>query len=132
MIRTDHVQVVRGSTFSRTRICRDDNNRPVDLTNAIVYMAIRADVKIGASVKLTSDDPAPTGWRAGVVISNQDETPGEYTWEVIPADTSALTALGHDDPWLYDIKIQLEDGSVIVDVSQSNFDLYPQMTDLPA
>lgn len=131
MIRTDHVQVVRGSTFSRTRICRDDNNRPVDLTNAKVYLAVRADVKIAPSIKITSDDPAPTGWTVGVEISNQTEDIGEYTWTIVPADTTSLVALGHDNPWLYDIKIELEDGSVIVDVSMSNFDLYPQMTDLP-
>ena len=51
------------------------------------------------------------------------------TWT--PSDTLSLVALGHDDPWIYDVKIVLADGSVVQDVDESNFDLYPDVTVIP-
>lgn len=131
MLKTLHLQMVRGSTRSVTRIARDENNNPVDLTNAVVYLAMRADIKIDPTVKLTSDDTPPAGWRTGIVINNQSTNKGSYTFTFIPADTLSLVALGHDDPWLYDIKIKLESGAVLTDVSLSNIDLYPDSTVIP-
>lgn len=130
MLRTQHVQIVRGSTLSVTRIARDDNNNAIDLTGAEIYLAMRADVKIDPSVKITSKIGV-AGWRQGVVIGDQNVSRGSYTYTFVPADTQTLVALGHDDPWLYDIKIKLASGVVITDVSMSNVDLYPESTIIP-
>jgi len=130
MLKTNHVQLVRGSSLPITRIARDDKNRPIDLTGATIYLAVRADVKVAPTFKLISGSP-PEGWREGIVIDDQSTYPGQYTYTFEPEDTEGLVALGHDDPWLYDVKIKLADETVIVDVAMSNFDLYPQMTDLP-
>ena len=131
MNKTLHIQMTRGQTKSVTRVARDDRNVPIDLTGAVVYLAMRPDMKADPLVKLTSDDTPPTGWRTGVIISNQTTSRGEYTFTFIPADTQALVALGHDDPWLYDVRIKLEDTSVIQDITLSSVDLYPQSTDIP-
>jgi hypothetical protein len=131
MIKTLHLQMTRGSTKTVTRIARNERHQPIDLTNAVVYLAMRADMKIEPTVRLTSDDTPGAGWRTGIVINNQLESPGSYTFTIIPADTQTLVALGHDDPWLYDVKIQLESGEVVQDITLSNVDLYPQSTDIP-
>jgi hypothetical protein len=132
MIKTLHLQMTRGSTKTVTRIARNEKNQPIDLTNAAIYLAMRADIKVDPTVKLTSDDTPPATWRTGITISNQSTNLGEYTFTIIPADTQTLVALGHDDPWLYDVKIKLESGEVVQDITLSNVDLYPQSTDIPA
>lgn len=130
MIRTQHLQFVRGSTYSKTLIARDENSNAYDLTGAAIYLAMRADIKIDPSVKLTSA-AAVAGWRQGIVINDQNVSKGLYTLTFVPADTLSLVALGHDDPWLYDVKIVMADGSVITDVALSNVDLYPESTVVP-
>lgn len=130
-MRTNHVSFTRGSSFSFTRVVRDDDQRPVDLTGAIGYMAIRADRKIAPTLKLTSDDPAPAGWVTRIVIADQATYPGKYTVTLEPGDTTSMEALGSDDPWIYDVKFVLGDSTVFQDVDESNLDLYPQVTDLP-
>lgn len=130
-LRTNHIQLVRGSTLSVTRIARNDKLQALDLTGAEIWLAMRADIKISPSVMLTSKVSPPSQWRTGVVISDQNVSKGEYVYTFVPNDTSGLVALGHDDPWLYDVKIKLADGSVITDVALSNVDLYPQSTDIP-
>jgi hypothetical protein len=132
MLRTLHLQIVRGSTKVVNRIARDEKNRPIDLTGAEIYLAMRADIKIDPTVRLTSKDPAPAGWRLGITLDDQLTCPGAYVITFDPADTQTLVALGHDDPWLYDVKIKLADGTILPDVSMSNVDLYPQSTDIPA
>ena len=131
MLKTNHIQFVRGSTYSETRIARDSKNHPIDLTNAVIYLAMRADIKVDPTVKLTSDDTPVATWRTGIVIDDQVESIGSYTFTFIPADTQSLVAMGHDDPWMYDVKIKLESGEVITDIALSNVDLYPQSTDIP-
>lgn len=127
-MKTNHIQIVRGSSYSFTRIARDEKQRPYDLTGAEVWLSMRADIKVAPTVFLTSVDPFD-GWRTGIVIENQEEQRGAYTVTFEPGDTSALVALGHDDPWLYDVSIKLSNGSVIKDVAMSNVDLYPQVGD---
>ena len=130
-LRTRHLRMVRGSTLEFTHVVRDEDNRPVDLTGAKAYLGIRADIKVDPSVKLTSDDPAPSGWRIGIVFADQTTDTGELTVTIIPADTSGLVALGHDDPWFYDLTIKYPDDSVSVEIATSQLDIYPQITNLP-
>jgi hypothetical protein len=130
-MKTNHIQFERGQTYVMRLRAFDEQNRPRDLSNSKIYLAVRADAKIAPSIKLTSDDPPPAGWRVGIVIEDQDQSKGSYTVTYIPADTASLTALGHDDPWIYDIRIVDEDGNVFQDVGTSNLDLYPQVTDIP-
>lgn len=129
-MKTNHLQVTRGETFSFTRVARDHNNAPYDLTGAEIFMSVRADMKITTfGFQLTSRDPAPGGWRKGITIENQTQKKGHYTVLMIPADTTSLIAMGHDDPWFYEITIRLDDGTTFKDVNMSNFDLYPQVGD---
>ena len=130
-MKTKHISLTRGQTFSWTESSRDDRGLLRDLTDAKIYLAVRADLKIAASFKLCSETPAPTGHRIGIEIRDQVQYPGQYIVTIAPEDTSGLTALGHDDPWMYDIRILMSDGTVVQDISTSNFDLYPQITDIP-
>lgn len=130
-MKTKHIQFTRGQTYSFTVISRDDRNVPRDLTDAVVYLAVRADIKVAPSVQLTSDATPVSGWRTGVVIADQAQYPGQYTVTFVPSDFGELSALGHDDPWIYDVRIVMEDGSVVQDISLSNLDLYPEITNLP-
>lgn len=129
---TNHIAFTRGQTFSVTRKALDENGRPRNLTGAKIYLACRADMKIAPTFKLCSEDPAPDGtWRIGIVISDQSQHPGQYVYTFAPVDTSALVALGHDDPWLYDVRMKMADNTIVQDVETSNLDLYPQVTDVP-
>lgn len=130
-MRTRHLEMVRGSTYRVKSISREDSCRARDLTGSVVYVAIRADMKIGPSVRLTSANPPPAGWRTGVVVANQQQERGGYEWTLIPSDTRDLVAMGHDDPWVYDVAIVMPDGEVVRDVATSNLDIYPQVTEIP-
>lgn len=124
-LRTRHIRMVRGTTLKFSHIVRDDvTNQPIDLTGAKVELLIRADMKIDATVKLTTEAPAPATWRTGIVIDNQVSAKGQFTVTIIPADTAGLVALGHDDPWFYDVKVTL--GAVIrPEIATSELDIYP-------
>lgn len=130
-MKTKHIQMTRGQTFTWTETSRDDKGLTRDLTDAKIYLAVRADMKIAPSFKLCSETPAPANHRIGIVIRDQLTYPGQYVVTIIPSDTSSLVALGHDDPWFYDIKILMSDGTVVQDISVSNLDLYAQVTDVP-
>lgn len=65
---TEHVRFTRGQTFAFTRTVRDQNSRLRDLTGAVVYFAMRADIKIAPTVKLISTVPAFLALAAGVVV----------------------------------------------------------------
>lgn len=130
-LRTRHLRMVRGSTLSFTHVVRDDTNRAIDLTDAVAYMGIRADVKVDPTVKLTSDVTPAAGWRTGIVFADQTQSRGEMTITIIPADTQNLVALGHDDPWFYDLMVQFPDSSISREIATSELDIYPQITDLP-
>jgi hypothetical protein len=129
---TNHLSFGRGATFSFTRRALDENNRPIDLTGAKIYLIMRPDMKAtDPAAKLTSDSPPPSGWRVGIVISDQVQFKGDYVVTFIPADTASFVALGHDDPWLYNVRIKLADTSVLEDVETSNIDLNPEVGDIP-
>lgn len=130
-LRTRHLKMVRGTTLSFTHVVRDQLNKPRDLTGATAFLAIRADIKVAPTLKLTSDVTPPDGWRTGIVFSDQVQSKGELVVTLIPADTLPLIAMGHDDPWLYDLMVQFTDGSVSVEISMSILDIYPQVTDIP-
>jgi hypothetical protein len=129
VLKTYHIQMDRGASFSFTRVARDEKQRPYDLTGGEVFLSVRANPKVDPQFNLTSRDTPPEGWRTGIVIENQDEQPGAYTVTFAPEDTSELTALGHDDPWIYDVTIKLSDNKIIKDISTSNLDIYPQTGD---
>lgn len=125
--------MVRGTTFSFARISRPAPcEQPRDLTGAKIYVTIRADMKCDPAVLLTSESPPEAGYRTGVVISDQVARRGEFVVTLIPSDTATLIALGHDDPWFYEIKIVLADGSVIEEIAPSNLDLYPEVGSVPS
>lgn len=131
-MKTRHIQMVRGQTFSFTETVRDENNARVDLTDAKVHFSMRTNPKSTPIVKLTSETPLPATWRAGVVIPTQvGEDIGDYTVTIIPADTSALVALGHEDPYLYEVWIEAANGVTYPHITSSNLDLYPETGAIP-
>ncbi len=130
MSTTKHIGFQRGKTYSFTTVSRDDRNQPRNLTDSTIYLAVRADLKVAPTFKLKSGDTLE-GWRVGIDILDQDQYPGQYTVTFIPEDTVDLVALGHDDPYLYDVTIADPDFGTITDINTSNLDLYPQITDIP-
>lgn len=128
-MKTKHIQMTRGSTYSWTETVRDPvTNMPVDLTGKLVYLDVLADLKAPPVIRLTSNSPAESGRRLGIVLEEQaGATLGQYTVTFVPADTSSLLALGHGDPYFYSTAVV--DGAVVTpDIEMSNLDLYPQIT----
>jgi len=132
MIKTKDITVTRGQTMPILFTARDQNGARKDITGAAAYMAIRADMKVAPSVQITSVDPAPTGWRVGIVIADQTgPNMGDFTATLVPDDTQALVALGASDPYLYDVWLVLADGSRWPVVAQSRMPLDPEVTTIP-
>lgn len=132
---TKRLRATRGQTLSFTEICRDaDTGQPVDLTGKRVHWAMRADMKVQATVRLTSQDPLPDGWRAGVeILAQEGSTLGKYRVTLIPSDTENLVALGASDPWLHESWIEEGDESGRQPhITASTLDLDPQVLDVPA
>jgi alpha-mannosidase len=130
---TFNTRMTRGQTKQLTLTVRDSKGRLADLTNSKAYFSLRADIKIGPSVQLSSDDTLSSPWRLGILILDQTgELKGKFVVTIIPADTADLVALGDDDPWIWDAWIvDAELGTVPV-IEQSNMGLYPEVTTLPA
>jgi hypothetical protein len=130
MIRTKDIPVVRGQTLPITFTIKDQRGQRVDLTGGAVYLWVRADMKVDASIKLASQ--TTTDHRIGIVISDQTgEHKGECVATLVPADTAGLVALGAGDPYIYDAWVVLADGSHFPIVSASSMPLYPQATTVP-
>lgn len=132
---TFNTRMTRGQTKVLTMTVRDTLNRLADLTSSKVYFAMRADIKILPTLKLTSD-AALVGmdatWRLGIAVADQTGAlKGQFTVTLIPADTAGMVALGDDDPWLYDAWIVDATLGTIPVVDQSTIGLYPQVTTLP-
>lgn len=131
---TKRLRLTRGQTLTFTEICRDtETNQPVDLTGKRVHWAMRADMKVPPTVRLTSESPLPTGWRAGVeILAQSGSTLGKYRVTLIPADTESLVALGASDPWLHESWIEEGDASGRQPhITTSILDLDPQVLDVP-
>lgn len=141
--KTRRITMTRGQTFTFTETVRDEDHQRVDLTNARVHLAVRTDMKSPPVIKLTSEDPLPSGWRTGVVLETQSgETLGDYTATFIPADTEDLVALGADDPYFYEIWVEIDAMSDDVvptvlstetfpHITRSQLDLYPEAGAVP-
>lgn len=130
MITTSNQRMTRGQTLAFEFTLRDNRGRLVDLTGAFVYLWIRADLKVDASVKLASADTALH--RIGIVIADQTGSDrGKFTATLIPSDTSSLVAMGADDPYLYDVWIIDATGARFPVITTSTLDLYPQITTTP-
>lgn len=127
-LRVRHLQMVRGQTLSVTHVVRDAEGRTRDLTDATAYVSVRADRKVAATFKLTSENPAPEGFRNGIVFADQDTDEGELTFTFVPADTEDLVALGHDDPWFYDLVVEFDDGEVAVEIAPSVLAIFDNIT----
>lgn len=127
-MKTKHLQITRGQTYSFTETVYDDvTHLPKDLTGAKIHFAMRADMKVDPVVKLTNENPLPSTWRAGVTLAAQTGSlRGQFTVTLIPADTAPLVALGHDDPYFYEVWIEETDGTTYPFISTSQLDLYPQ------
>lgn len=132
---TKNIQMSRGQTYSMTLYAKDDNNVLLDLTDAIVYVHVRADMKVDPQIKLASE--AVDDHRIGVAI-DADQTgsgKGKFVVTFVPEDTSSLAALGADDPYFYEVWVQITDEEENVTqfpvVSTSRLDLYPQVTTIP-
>lgn len=127
-------RMTRGQTKTMTFRVRDSVGQPVDLTSILIYFAMRADIKIAPSVQLTNDTGQSGPWRQGIVIADQTQQTGVFTVTIIPSDTSALVAMGDDDPWIYDVWIvdSSEDGlGTLPVVDKSTMGLYPEVTVVP-
>ena len=130
-MKTKRIVMTRGQSFEFTETVRDDNGARVDLSEAKVHFAMRADMKVVPIVKLTSEDPLPDGWRAGIVIDDdQDSNRGEYTVTIIPSDTEDLIALGADDPYYYEVWIETAE-LTYPDIYRSQLDLNPEAGAVP-
>lgn len=135
---TKRIRMSRGQTFSFIETVRDEvTYARVSLAGKRVHWVMRADMKVAPSVRLTSQDPLPDGWRAGVEILDQTgEHVGDYRVTVTPSDTSGLVALGADDPWYHEswIEDDTEDDSTAgryPHITASVLDLMPQVLDPP-
>ncbi len=127
---TFNTRMTRGQTKIMTMTVRDALNRLADLTSAVVYFAMRADIKVDPSVKLTSG--TVDGWRTGIVISSQSgATKGQFIITLIPDDTLDLVAMGDDDPWVYDVWVVDPTLGTVPVIEQSTLGLYPQVTVVP-
>lgn len=127
VLRTKDIPMVRGQTMPIEFTLKDRFGTRVDLTGAAAYMWVRADIKIDASIKLSSAVTA--GHRIGIIFADQSgEHRGEFTATLIPSDTSGLVALGSEDPWLFDVWVVLADGTRTPVVSLSKLPLYPEAT----
>ena len=74
----------------------------------------------------------PNQWRTGIVIDpDQNSFRGHYTITIVPSDTSALAALGDDDPWFHQSDVQLSNGTVNPDFGTSKMAVWPETTDVP-
>src|ERR1041384_1165030 len=101
MLKTRDFPMVRGQTMTVLFTVKDERKTRVDLTGAQVYLWVRADAKVDASIKLASAVTA--GHRIGIILADQTaDQKGEFTATFIPADTADLVAMGADDPYLYD------------------------------
>jgi hypothetical protein len=128
-------RMTRGQTKVITLRVRDSTGQPVDLTDILIYFAMRADIKILPSVQLTNDTDQTSPWRQGIVIADQTQSRGQFAITLIPADTVGLVAMGDDDPWIYDVWIvdSSENGlGTMPVVDRSTMGLYPQVTIVPA
>ncbi len=129
---TFNTRMTRGQTKSMTLTVRDSRGRPADLTDAKVYFAMRADIKIAPSVQLTSDSDQTSPWRLGIsVLAQTGELKGKFVITIIPDDTIDLVALGDDNPWIWDAWIVDEVLGTVPVIDQSNMGLYPQVTIVP-
>lgn len=130
MITTKDLRMTRGQTLAVKFTVKDAKRLPVDLTSAKAYLWVRADMKVDATIKLSSYVLA--AHRVGIVIApDQVANKGEFTATFIPADTNALVALGADDPYLYDAWIEDATGQRFPVVATSKLALYPQVSTLP-
>lgn len=127
--KTRRITMTRGQSFSFTETVRGEDHQKIDLTNARVHLAARTDMKSPPVIKLTSESPLPAGWRAGVTIEPQTgETLGEYTVQFLPVDTEDLVALGADDPYYYEIWIEIDTMSDDVVPIVLSTETYPHIT----
>lgn len=127
MLRTKDIPMVRGQTMPILFTVKDQKGARQDLTGAVAYMWIRADMKVDAAVKLAS--AVTSGHRVGIVLADQTaEHKGEFTVTIIPSDTQGLVALGAEDPWLYDAWVVLADTTRWPVVALSKIPLYPEAT----
>jgi len=124
--KTRRLTLVRGQSLSFTETVRGEDHQRVDLTGAKIHFAARTDMKSQPVIKLTCEDPLPATWRAGVELEPQEgDTLGDYTVNIIPADTADLVALGADDPYFYEVWIELG-SDTYPDITKSQLDLYPE------
>lgn len=130
MIKTKDIAVTRGQTLPITFTVKDQNGNAQDLTGAAAYFWVRADMKVDAQIKLASQVTALH--RVGVTISDQTgQYKGQFVVTMIPADTSALVALGADDPYFYDAWLVDVSGNKFPVIATSRMPLYPQVTTTP-
>jgi hypothetical protein len=129
-MKTKDIQMVRGQHLAITFTVKDNRGSPLDLTGALVYLWITADMKVDAAVKLSSAVTA--GHRVGIVVApDQAANKGQFTATAIPADTASLVALGADDPYLYDVWVVDSTGQRYPVIATSRLALYPQVTTVP-
>lgn len=127
---TSDINMIRGQTLAITFTAKNISGK-IDLTGASVFMHVRADMKVDASLKLAS--AAAASHRVGIAIDVDQvgSGKGRFVVTLIPADTETLVALGHDDPYFYDVWVRLGDGSEFPVVTTSKLNLYPQVTTVP-
>lgn len=130
--KTRRITMVRGQSFSFTETVRNaETHQRVDLTGAKVHLAARSDMKSAPVIKLTNEAGPPAGWRAGVALETQEgDTLGDYTVSFLPVDTEELVALGADDPYFYEVWIELGT-ETYPDITRSQLDLYPEAGAIP-
>lgn len=131
MIKTKDITIIRGQTLVIEFTVRDYRGAVISLSGAKVFMWIRADMKVDAQVKLASE--ATTGHRVGITI-NVDQVgagKGKFTVSLVPADTTALVALGIDDPYFYDVWVVDAALQKFPVLATSRLGLYPQVTTVP-
>lgn len=135
MITTKDLRMVRGQQFVATFTVKDTRGATVNLDAYDVYMAVRADLKVDPTLKMTSAAGPPSGWVSRIVkaLDQDGAEQGQFTLTMLPADTRSLVALGDSDPWLYDVWIQKTADETVSQpvIAMSKLALFPEITVTP-
>ena len=96
--------IIQGATFRERVTWQDSNEAGIDLTGATVYMQVRdnyADLVAATILDLENG--------SGITLSDQGTSPGQFTIELTPAQTEALSWTGTK---FYDVEVHQSNGDV--------------------
>lgn len=101
----------------------DDAGDPVDLTGGSLYLTVRQNIgDVSPSILKTSADPLEIE-----ILPQVSPTIGQAKIYLIPGDTVGLATT---DPYVYDIWVELADGTTYPVIAPSTFLIIPSVTNI--